>query len=221
MKMLVVEDNTEIRTLLKGYFEAKAFAVDVTDSGAAASRLVAINEYDIVILDYLLPEKNGLQLCQEFRANGYTMPILLLSIKTSVNDKVALLDAGADDYVEKPFSFEELYARVIALLRRPKHIQESSITVGPLTLDSTLQMVSMHGTPIHMTAKEYMLLEFLLRNKHRLLTRAMILEHVWASDSDPLSNTVEAHIFNIRRKLREHLPRLIKTVPGQGYRIQE
>lgn len=221
MKMLIVEDNNELRLLLEEYFAAKSFAVDVTASGTEAVKLAHINAYDIVLLDYILPDKNGLQVCQEIRAVGKTMPILLLSVQASVVNKVTLLNAGADDYVEKPFSFEEVSARVVALLRRPKNILESIITIGPLSLDTVNQVVTIQGTTIYFTSKEYALLEFLLRNKHRLISRSMILDHVWSSDSDPLSNTIEAHIFNVRKKIRHILPGLIKTVPGRGYRIEE
>lgn len=219
--MLIVEDNTELLELVSQYFSAKNFAVDATFSGAIASEWVQYNEYDIVLLDYILPDMTAITLCEKIRQLKKTMPILVLSVRTSVSEKVQLFTAGADDYVVKPFSFEEIAARVTALLRRPTTMIEDIIVVGPLSMDTITQIVTINGVPRYFTSKEYALLEFFLRNMDRIVTRSMILEHVWSSDSDPLSNTIEAHLFNVRKKIRDVLPNFIKTVSGRGYMVSE
>ena len=214
-----MEDNNELRELLAGHFASKSFAVDSVDSGADAMKAIVRTPYDIVLLDYILPDKSGLQCCIEIRALGSVVPIIIVSVKNSTVDKVTLLNAGADDYIEKPFSFEEVSARVTAVLRRPKTLLEEVITCGPLTIHTTNQTVHADGKEIYLTNKEYALFEFLLRNRGRVVSRAMMLEHVWDSSSDPMSNTIEAHIFSIRRKLRAILPTIITTIPGRGYLI--
>jgi two-component system, OmpR family, response regulator len=220
MRILVVEDETSIRRFLKKSLEAEVFAVDEVEDGEAGSFAARTNDYDLVILDNLLPKKNGVQICREIRAMGKSVPILMLSVKSEVNTKVELLDAGADDYLVKPFSFEELLARVHALLRRPRQIQDEVLTIGDLTLDCRRHSVVRGRQAIVLTRKEFMLLEYLMKNAGNVLSRGMLMEHVWDMNADPFSNTIESHVLSLRRKI--DLPgraKLIHTVPGRGYKI--
>lgn len=220
MRILIVEDNADLRNLLKIGLEAEAFVVDEAEDGERGSYLARTNEYDLVILDYILPRKHGNIVCREVRKAGKKMPILLLSVQSEVRDKVELLRCGADDYMTKPFSLEELVARIRALLRRPLSIKEEIYSVGQIKLNSRTQIVTRGNMHIYLTKKEYALLEFMLRHKEEVVTRGAIMEHVWDLDGDPFSNTIETHIFNLRKKIEdENDGRLIHNVPGRGYRL--
>ena len=220
MRILVVDDEPEICTLLRRALTQHSFSVDVAQDGDKASSLARTNDYDAIILDNILPKKMGLQVCREIRAAGKTVPILMLSAIPESAVKVQLLDAGADDYLSKPFSMDELLARIRALLRRPKQISEDILTFADLILNTKAHTVYRAKKEIHLTPKEFMLLEYLLRNKGAVTTRSMILEHVWNMDTDPFSNTIESHILSLRRKLDgNYKGSLIQTVPGVGYKI--
>ena len=220
MRILVVDDEPEICTLLRRALTQHSFSVDVAQDGDKASSLARTNDYDAIILDNILPKKMGLQVCREIRAAGKTVPILMLSAIPESAVKVQLLDAGADDYLSKPFSMDELLARIRALLRRPKQISEDILTFADLILNTKAHTVYCAKKEIHLTPKEFMLLEYLLRNKGAVTTRSMILEHVWDMDTDPFSNTIESHILSLRRKLDGNCKgSLIQTVPGVGYKI--
>ena len=219
MRILIIEDNEDIRTMLADYLREECFAVDATPSGERGSYLARVNEYDAVILDYMLPDKDGLEVCKEIRASGKTVPILMVSVLSDVNNKVTLLNSGADDYMIKPFSLVEVRARIAALLRRPSSITPSVFTIAHLTIDSARQKVFCHENEVYLTRKEFSLLEYLARNEEMVVSRGMIMEHVWNMESDPFSNTIEAHIFNLRKKIAHCENALIHTVPGRGYKL--
>ena len=220
MRILVVDDEQEFCTLLRLALTQHSFSVDLAQDGERASYLGRTNDYDAIILDNILPKKMGLQVCREIRAAGKTVPILVVSGILESATKVALLDAGADDYLSKPFSIDELLARIRALLRRPKQIAEDILTFTDVILNTKAHTVYRAKKEVHLTPKEFMLLEYLLRNKGAVLPRSMILEHVWNMDADPFSNTIESHILSLRRKIdHDGKTGIIHTVPGVGYKI--
>lgn len=216
MKTLIVEDSAELRLVLRKALEAEGFAVDEAEDGAAGSFAARTNEYDVLILDNELPRKPGLLVCKEVRDAGKHVPILMLSVRGEPGEKAQHLEAGADDYLAKPFSFQELTARLRALLRRPKSVAVPVLTVGQVTLDAAKFRVSVDGTPVYLARREFALLEHLMRRAGSVVTRAELLEQVWDSSVSPLSNTVEAHVMSVRRKLGEQ-SRVLKSVPGRGY----
>lgn len=220
MRILVIEDEYGIASLLKTGLESEYFVVDVAADGETGSYLARTNEYDLIILDNMLPKKSGKEVCSEIRQAGKTTPIIILSVQSELLTKVDLLDRGADDYLTKPFSFEELLARIRALLRRPPSISESALSVRNIVLDLHQHTVEKEGTTIYLTRKEFMLFELLLRRKGAVVSRAMIIEHVWDMHMDPFSNTLESHILNLRKKIDDlHCESVIKTVPGIGYKV--
>ncbi len=220
MRILIVEDNIHIKDLVKLGLEAESFSVDTCTDGETGSYTARTNEYDLVILDIGLPKKRGTDVCKEIRKAGKTMPILMLSVESEVLTKVELLALGADDYMTKPFSFEELLARVRALLRRPVQVVAERLTAGDLTLDSRTHEVERARTPIYLTRKEFLLLEYLMRHSGSIVTRGKLLEHVWDLDGNPFSNSIETHICNLRKKLStSRLPNIIHNIPGRGYRL--
>jgi len=217
MKILLVEDDSSVRNILKMSLEAEGFTVDDAEDGELGSYRGRTNEYDIVILDNVLPKKQGKQVCEEIRAIGKHMPILMLSVKSEVLEKVELLKCGVDDYMTKPFSFEELLARIHTLLRRPKRVEETIIKIADIELNSERCSVTRNNQRIYLTKKEFSLLEILMKNKNQVVTRGQIMEHAWESDSNPFSNTVDAHILNLRKKLGDKTKQLIQNIPGRGY----
>jgi DNA-binding response OmpR family regulator len=220
MRILVVEDDPKINDFLKISLESEYFVVDTAHDGEKGYYLAMHNEYDIIILDSMLPGKLGLDICKELRTSGIVTPIIGLSVKSETVNKVGFLNAGADDYLTKPFSFEELIARIQALLRRPQNMQSNIVEIGGIELDSKRHIVRKDGKEIYLTRKEFLLLEYLMKNHGTVLSRGMILEHVWDMNADPFSNTIETHIMTLRRKIdTEQSMRLIRTVPGIGYKI--
>ncbi len=220
MRILIVEDDQDICVALKANLEAEGFVVDTTDDGEQGSYMARVNDYDLLILDNILPNKQGWQICEDVREAGQHMPIMMLSINSDVMKKVDLLKRGADDYVTKPFSFDELIARIRAILRRPPQMQENILSICDLTLDINRQEVRRNGKVVYLTRKEFGLLEYLLKNKGNVISRSTLMEHVWDVNSDPFSNTVEAHILNLRKKIdRDEKYRIIYTVPGRGYKV--
>lgn len=220
MRLLIIEDERETRELLKASFEEENFVVDSAEDGTSGSYMARANEYDLIILDHVLPGKDGFQICEEIRRNGKHVPIIMLSVKSEINHKVHLFGQGIDDYVTKPFSFTELLARVRAVLRRPREMKADLISVDDLVLDIQKQAIFRGSRRIYLTRKEFGLLEYMMKNKGKVLSRGMIMEHVWNSESDPFSNTIEAHILNLRKKIDAgHKKRLIHSVPGRGYKI--
>ena len=220
MRILLIEDDTQTIGFLKSGLETECFSVDQAFDGEAGLYLAKTNDYDLIITDYFLPKKNGLEVCEGIRAKGKKIPIIVLSVHSAVPNKVALLNAGADDYLTKPFSFEELLARVKALLRRPLETQSDVLELANLRLDSGRHQFRMGNLEIALTRKEFQLLEFLLRNKGQVVSRTMILEHVWDIHGDIFSNSIETHVSNLRRKIdKRRNQKLIKTISGIGYKL--
>ncbi len=221
MRLLLVEDEENIAMPLRTGLEAECFVIDVAADGERGSFLARTNEYDVIILDNMLPKKNGRLICQEIRQDGKTVPILILSVLNEVDTKVDLLNAGADDYLTKPFSFTELLARVRALLRRQSHITEEVLKIGDIILEVQAHRVKRGEREIYLTRKEFILLEYFMRNPGVVLSRGKIMEHVWDINADPFSNTIEAHIRSLRQKLQlSRDSKCIQTIPGRGYRIE-
>ncbi len=221
MKILVVEDNNSIRTVLKMSLESNSYTVDEAEDGEKAVYLAKINDYDLIILDIIMPKKSGLEACKEIRKNGINIPIIILSTKNDVLSKIELLDCGADDYISKPFSFAELYARIKTLLRRPAKIEDTVLIAGSVKLNLQTQEVHAKTKRIYLTRKEFAILELFMKNPGKLITRSMIMEHAWDINANPFSNTIESHILNLRKKLGDKRKQVICSLPGRGYKITE
>jgi len=222
MRILVVEDEHRIANSIKKGLEQEHFAVDVAYSGSDGWDLAEGEEYDLIILDLMLPGIDGLEICRKLRRAGINTPVLMLTAKGQVQDRVTGLDTGADDYVTKPFAFEELLARVRALTRRPKVTLDPVLTTDDLSLDTKSYEVKRGIHLIKLTAKEFSLLEYLLRNSGNILTKEQIISHVWNYDADILPNTVEVNIRNLRNKIDRPFKgkkALIATVRGFGYKV--
>lgn len=221
MRILVVEDEEGIASFLKAGLESEYFAVDVAEDGERGSFFGRTNDYDVIILDNMLPKKNGDQVCDDIRKAGKTTPIIMLSARSELGIKVELLNKGADDYMTKPFSLEELLARIRALLRRPTIISSEILKTDDLTLDTKQHVIKRGDKEIYLTKKEFMLLELLLKKKGSVVSRGTIMEHVWDMNVDPFSNTIESHILNLRKKIAlDGAKELISTLPGIGYKIE-
>lgn len=218
MKILIVEDDKGIAEILREGLTADSHTVEVADNGADGSFLARSFDYDAIVLDYSLPKKNGLIVCKEVRDAGKHTPILFLSSTETTDTKIQAFNSGADDYVTKPFSISEFNARVRAVMRRSKTRSETILKVRDLSMNTDSCVVTRGDKEIRLTRKEYSLLEFFMRHPESVLSRAVIMEHVWTADQDPFSNTVEAHIRNVRKKINTgHKPALIINVPGRGY----
>lgn len=222
MRILIVEDDEEVRDFLLRVIREAAWAADSASTGKRALDLFAINSYDLAILDVGLPDMDGFDLCRAIRARGDRTPVLVLTARNAVNDRVRGLDAGADDYLAKPFAVSELLARLRALSRRPAMALDPVLQVGDLELDTATHSARRGATPIVLTAREYALLEYLMRNPRRVLTRAQILEHVWDDNFDPVANAVDVLVGRVRRKINcEGMTPLLHTVRGSGYMLAE
>jgi len=218
MKILVVEDEERVAQFIQKGLKEEGHAVDVSYDGEDGSFLAEVNDYDLILLDVMLPKKNGISVCREIRARGVVTPVLMLTARDSVEDRVRGLDAGADDYLVKPFAFEELLARVRALLRRRSDTKTPTLQLADLELDPITRLVTRAGKPIRLTTKEYSLLEYLLRNANKVLSRTLIGEHVWDMNFDPESNVIDVYISHLRNKIDKgyDVP-LLHTMRGQGY----
>lgn len=225
MRILVIEDEKKLAQALKKGLEKDGHAIDYVLDGESGLKRIELyeKEYDLIILDLMLPEKSGEEICREVRKQDISTPILILSAKGMVEDKIELLDMGADDYLVKPFSFEELRARVHALLRRPEESIPAELKVKNLVLDLARRKVLLNGREVHLTLKEFVLLEYLMRSKGRVLTREQIHDHLWDFADDSFSNVVDVHIKNLRKKIDDDSqnPKILETVRGVGYRIKE
>lgn len=222
MRILVVEDEKKLAGFIKRALVEDAHAVDVCHDGEEGAYLALSEDYDLVILDLLLPKKDGLTVLGELRARKAALPVLILSARAEVKDRVKGLDLGADDYLAKPFSLEELRARVRALLRRGSEGQTSVLKVGDVTMDLIRREVRRGKDVVRLTNREYSLLEYLMRNPDRVLTRTAIAEHVWDYNFDWESNVVDVFVNYLRKKLEgEGKPKLIHTVRGVGYMMKE
>ncbi len=220
MKVLIVEDDHEVADMVKRSLIAHDNTVEVADNGTEASFLARSYDYDAIVLDNALPKKNGLTVCKEVRAAGRTTPILFLSVEGDMETKISAFEKGADDYITKPFSVEELYARIKAVVRRPIRVRPSILKVADLELDTQRHTVKRGRVKISPTHKEFNLLEYFMKNVGIILSRSQLMEHVWTADSNPFSNTVEAHIRNLRKKIRTgNKANLIANIPGRGYVI--
>lgn len=221
MRVLLVEDERRVSAYVKRGLEEQGYAVDAVCTGRDALDWAEAAPYDLIILDILLPELDGLSVCRELRRRGLRTPILMLTARDAVDDRVAGLDAGADDYLVKPFALKELLARLRALTRRAANADKSPVLqVADLRLDTLTHRVRRGGKTIELTAKEYAVLECLMREPERVLTRTMIAEHVWNYDVFNQSNVVDVYIRNLRRKIDDgHELKLIHTVRGAGYRL--
>jgi len=222
MRVLLVEDDHRIASFIAKGLRENAYAVDVADDGDEATYMASINPYDIFVLDVNLPNKNGFEVCAEIRQEGNAKPILMLTARDTIDDRVSGLDIGADDYLVKPFEFRELLARLRALLRRSNEIRSPKISIADLDVDTVSQTVNRAGQNIDLTAKEYALIEFLARNKGRVIGREEISEHVWNESFDPFSNLIEVYIKRLRKKLDDgHPVQLIHTRRGAGYILND
>ncbi len=218
MRLLLVEDDARIARFVAKGLREQAYAVDVVATGEDALYQAAINTYDLVILDVMIPGRDGFEVCRELRKSGQRMPILMLTARDAVEDRITGLDHGADDYLTKPFEFGELLARLRALLRRSGELRPARITVADLVLDTAAQSVSRSGRRVTLTAKEYALLEYLARNAGRVVGRAEIAEHVWDETFDPFSNLIEVYVNRLRRKIDADSSKpLLHTRRGAGY----
>lgn len=223
MRLLVIEDEHRIATLLKEGLMQESFAVDICFNGDDGLAAATGQDYDVVILDRMLPGLDGIEICRKLRAINNHVPILMLTAKGQTRDRVEGLNSGADDYLVKPFSFEELLARIRALLRRPTTSQGDVLTAGDLTLNTITKEVRRAGKQIRLSGKEYALLEYLLRNKGKVLSKNLIINHVWDFDADILPSTVEVFIVYLRAKVDKPFPgpSLIETVRGFGYKVSD
>ena len=222
MRILLVEDDVTIARLLKEGLEDESYAVDVVNDGSEGYLTAAADDYDVIILDIMLPGMNGYEVCRALRNDGNKTPILMLTARDAERDIVEGLDTGADDYLAKPFSFDVLLARIRALLRRPNEKLEEIIQVGDLKLDPSSKRVTRASQEISLTAKEYGVLEYLMRNKGKVLSKEQIISHVWDFDADVLPNNVELFIMFLRRKIdKPFKSKLIYTVSGFGYKLEE
>lgn len=222
MRLLLVEDDERVARFVARGLREHAFAVDIVTDGETALEQAAVNTYDVVILDIMIPKLDGLQVCRELRESGARTPVLMLTARDAVDDRIAGLDTGADDYLTKPFAFGELLARIRALLRRGPEMRPSTIEVGDLWIDTRGQCARRAGRSLDLTTKEYALLEFLALNAGRVVGRAEIAEHVWDESYDPFTNLIEVYINRLRRKVDgDPAVPLIHTRRGAGYILME
>ncbi len=221
MKILVVEDNQKLAANIKEGLEQDGFAVDCIFDGITAEKRILINrtDYDVVILDIMLPGKDGVAVCRSWREQEVTIPVLMLTARDATDDKVKGLNSGADDYLAKPFAFEELLARIRALLRRPTVAEKTVLQVGDITLDTVSRKVERNSKEVVLTLKEYMVLEYLMRNQNKVITRDALYDHAWDYADNSFSNTVNVHIKNLRQKLHDDGTH-IQTIRGVGYKME-
>ncbi len=219
MKILVVEDEAKIAHSLQRGLQAEGYVVDIADDGGTAETLTAAGTYDLVLLDWMIPGKyDGPGLIKLWHEQKKLMPILMLTARGTIGDRVQGLNAGADDYLPKPFSFDELLARIRALLRRPAAGAGTTYTVGNVVIDNISKTVTKAGKPVHLTAKEFQLLEYLAAHRGEVLSKDQLLDHVWADDSRVQHNTVETFVANLRKKVdRPGGENVVRTVRGFGY----
>jgi DNA-binding response OmpR family regulator len=221
MRILVAEDDARVSSFIRRGLREEQYTVDVAKDGEEALFLAQTGEYDLLILDLMLPKRTGLDVLRTLRTDRSTVPVLILTAKDELDDKVKGLDAGADDYLTKPFGFDELLARVRALMRRRGDMIPTALRAADLELDTLRHRVTRSGREIPLTNREYALLEFLLRHANLVVTRTMLAEHVWEHDFDPLSNVIDVHIARLRRKIDEGFsPKLLQTLRGRGYVLQ-
>jgi len=221
MRILVVDDDRRLCSVIKRGLLEETHAVDVTYDGEEGEYMGEVNPYDLIILDIMMPKKDGIEMCKELRSKRINTPILMLTAKDAVDDRVRGLDAGADDYMVKPFSFNELLARVRALLRREAITKSPEIKLGDLVLNTLTREVRRGDRTIELTTKEYVILEYFMRHPNVVVTRTMLEEHAWDYDFDSLSNLIDVYIRRLRRKLDDNdNESVLQTVRGAGYRLK-
>jgi two-component system copper resistance phosphate regulon response regulator CusR len=220
MRILLVEDDQRIARFVAKGLREQAYAVDVVGDGEEAGYKLSINDYDAVILDVMIPGRDGFQVCRDLRSAGIAVPVIMLTARDTVQDRVTGLDSGADDYLTKPFAVTELLARLRALLRRGHVVRPATISIADLVLDTGAQKATRGGQALALTTKEYALLEYLVREAGRVVSRAEIAEHVWDENFDPLTNLIDVHINRLRRKVDNGFSsKLIHTRRGAGYML--
>ena len=221
MRILLVEDEPRMANVIAKGLREQTYAVDVAEDGEAALYQASINDYDLIVLDVLLPRRDGFDVCRELRVRGDATPVLMLTARATVDDRLTGFDAGADDYLTKPFSFRELLARMRALLRRDTQLRPDVYQLEDLMVDSANHRVSRAARAIELTAKEYALLEYLARRAGQLVSRAEIAAHVWDDSFDPFSNSIEVYVNRLRKKIdEEHSIKLLHTRRGEGYILE-
>jgi two-component system OmpR family response regulator len=222
MRVLVVEDEVKMAGLLKRGLEEEGYAVDLAGNGSDAVWLGTENTYDAIVLDVMLPDQDGFEVCRQLRAVGRWAPVLMLTARDAIPDRVAGLDAGADDYLTKPFSFTELFARLRALMRRGARERPAVLRAGDLAVDPASKKVTRAGTPVDLTAKEFALLEYFMRHPGEVLSRSRLIEHVWDFAYEGDSNVVDVYVRYLREKIDRPFGRdSIETIRGTGYRLRE
>ncbi|WP_310598802.1 response regulator transcription factor [Desulfobulbus sp.] len=223
MRVLIVDDEPELAAQIAQTLRQQRYTVEIAGDGAAAAELICTEPYDLIVLDIMLPEKDGFAVLAELRAEGIATPVLMLTAKGEVANRVKGLDLGADDYLHKPFSMAELLARIRALLRRSHDKASPYLAVGSIRLDTNTRGVTLDNEPVVLTPKEFSVLEFLLYNCNRAVSRFNLAEHVWGEAFDPftMSNNIDVHIKNLRKKLDDQAGRIIVTVRGVGYMIRD
>ncbi|MBI5810052.1 MAG: response regulator transcription factor [Deltaproteobacteria bacterium] len=221
MRILVIEDEKKVAAFVKRGLEQESYAVDVVHDGIEGQHYAEVNEYDAIILDIMLPKKSGFDVLKDLKTKGVKAPVLLLTARDAVEDRVKGLNVGADDYLTKPFAFEELLARLRVLMRRGKY-EQPALKFADLTLDPATRRAKRGDKEVELTVKEYALLEYLLRNPNRVLTRTLIAEHVWDQSFDNETNVVDVYINHLRSKIDSGpAKRIIHTVRGVGYVLKE
>lgn len=221
MRILLVEDEPRMANVIAKGLREQSYAVDVAEDGDAGLYQTSINDYDAIVLDVLLPQRDGYEVCRELRARGNATPILMLTARATVDDRLTGFEAGADDYLTKPFSFRELLARIRALLRRDSNLRPDVLEIGDLIIDSANHRVSRANKEVQLTAKEYALLEYLARRVGQLVSRAEIAAHVWDDSFDPFSNSIEVYMNRLRKKIDgSHSTKLLHTRRGEGYILE-
>jgi len=222
MRILVVEDEKKLLSSLKQGLEEQRYVVDVADNGNDGLHWALNFPYDVIVLDIMLPEKDGLAVCRELRDQRIITPVIMLTARDTVDDRVSGLDCGADDYLIKPFAFRELLARIRALSRRDTYQKSTTLIIGDLTLDTLTHSAKRGDTSVELSTKEYTLLEFLMRHPNQVLTRTMIAEHLWNYNDMPDSNVVDVYVRYLRRKIDDaYEEKYIRTIRGTGYQLVE
>ncbi len=221
MKILIIDDEAEIVEFLKQSLEAKFFLVETASDGERGAFMGRTGNYDLIILDYVLPKLNGAEVLKEIRQEKKHIPVIMLSVKSELPNKQEIFDLGADDYLTKPFLFDELLLHIRAVLKRPVKTESSLLKIDNLTLNLRTNTVRRGGIEIYLTKREFTLLEYLMRHRGKIISRGEILENVWDYNADPFSNSIETHMASLRRKIEINKNRdLIHTFPGRGYKME-